>query len=98
MAERLIVAGLATWRLCSLLLYEPGPFSIFVHVRSWAAGHGSIAPLFGCIYCLSVWVAAVCAVFMLSDLWWILLPFALSAMAVLVELCSKRLSKSLTQG
>lgn len=91
--ERLIVAGLATWRLCSLLQREAGPFSMFTHVRSLAAARPFWSQILGCIYCLSVWVGAPAALLALSDAWWLLLPLALSAAAILVELCSKRLSK-----
>jgi hypothetical protein len=91
--DRLIVAALATWRLSSLLLYESGPFGVFMHLRSQAAWTSFTAQLFSCMYCMSVWVGLLCAVLMLTEYRVVLLPFALSAVAILVDQCSKRLSK-----
>jgi len=83
--DRLIVAGLATWRISSLLLYETGPLDIFIQVRSLAARHSFTAQLFGCMYCLSIWVALLCAALLVTDYWVALLPFALSAIAIMVD-------------
>ncbi len=86
MLVRLAVAALATWRLSSLLLYEDGPLDAFLWLRSIVAG-GPVPfrILFGCVYCLSVWVGLACAVLMVTDGWVVLLPFALSAAAILVD-------------
>lgn len=97
MLVRLIVAALATWRLSSLLLYEEGPFEVFMRLRSAVdapgLGHAQLRVLFGCIYCMSVWTGLLCAMLMMSDLWVAMLPFALSAVAVMVDKCSAQLSK-----
>lgn len=89
MIERLIVAALATWRLSSLMLYETGPFDVFTHVRTFANHRLFTAELFSCVYCLSVWIGAVCALILLTDYWWLLIPFALSAVAIMVDRCLK---------
>lgn len=95
--DRLIVAGLATWRLSSLLLYESGPLDIFMRLRSAVENEGlgpaPLRQLFSCMWCMSPWVGLVCAVLMLTEYWVALLPFALSAVAILVDQCSKRLSR-----
>lgn len=93
-----IVAGLATWRLCRLLLYETGPFDVFLCLRSAASRLSFTAQLFGCIYCMSMWIGLLCAALMFTEYWVLLVPFALSAMAIVVDSCSRLLSKSLTQG
>lgn len=85
MIERLLVAGLATWRISSLLLYEAGPLDVFLRVRSLAARRSFTAQLFSCMYCLSLWVAVPCAVAALTDYWVAMLPLALSAMAIMVN-------------
>lgn len=85
--DRLIVAGLATWRLSSLLLYESGPLGVFMHLRSLAARTSFTTQLFSCMYCISIWVGLLCAVLMVSDLWVALLPFALSGIAIGVDRC-----------
>ncbi len=94
---RLAVAALATWRLSSLLLYESGPFDVFMHLRSLVEAEGlgpvQLRILFSCIYCLSIWVGLGCAILMFTEAWWLMTPFALSAVAVLVDKCSNRLSK-----
>lgn len=92
--DKLVVAGLATWRLSSLLLYESGPLGVFMHLRSLAAQTSFTTQLFSCMYCMSVWVGLLCAVLLVTDWWLSLLPFALSAVAILVDICcSKVLSK-----
>ena len=65
----LILLGLATWRITSLLCNEDGPFGIFRKLREklgivhYDDGQAMEYPnnffgeLFGCVWCLSVWVA-----------------------------------------
>lgn len=89
MLERLIVAALATWRISSLMLYETGPFDAFTRVRSFASRTLFTAELFSCVYCISIWIGALCAVLALLDAWLLLIPFALSAVAVMVDRCLK---------
>lgn len=89
MIEQLIVAALATWRISSLMLYEVGPFDLFLHVRSFASRWLFTAELFSCVYCISIWIGAACAILLLTPLWLLLIPFALSAVAVMVDRCLK---------
>ncbi len=64
--ERLLLEGLACWRLSSLLTAEAGPFEVFKRLRK-ASGleytvHGGLLawpawnPLV-CLWCTSLWVA-----------------------------------------
>ena len=52
----LVVAVLATWRLCHLIAHEDGPFDMIVRLRH-AAGTGPAGRLMDCPYCLSLWIA-----------------------------------------
>lgn len=90
MLERLLVAGLTTWRISSLLLYEAGPLDAFLKLRSLAARRAFTAQLFSCMYCISVWVAVLCAVAALTEYWVVMLPFALSAIAIVVDQWSSK--------
>lgn len=96
----LIIYVLATWRLSSLFVNEPGPGRIFQYLREFAGiehdeeGNKTIIPetfwaeLLSCVWCSSIWLGIFWA---LLDLW---LPglafrlgliFALSAGAILLE-------------
>lgn len=63
MIENAILAGLAGWRLASLLVQEDGPFSMFEIVRRWAgvpkiglqAPRPFVGGLLSCVWCCSVW-------------------------------------------
>ncbi len=83
--ERLIVALLATWRITSLLIRETGPFYAFVHWRTAVGRIPGLVALTTCVWCLSVWVGALVAVIGLTDYWLALIPFALSAGAILLD-------------
>jgi len=54
---RLVLAGLATWRVTHLLAYEDGPGEVVVRLRE-AAGPGLLGQALDCFDCLSMWVAA----------------------------------------
>lgn len=59
---KVLILGLATWRLSSLLVNEEGPFYMFTRLRSWAGVYEEgemrqTALLFSCLWCMSVWVA-----------------------------------------
>lgn len=82
-----IVACLAGWRITSIIVTE----KIFYPVRQLAGQDdlGSypdtlLGYLFGCFWCMSVWVGLLCTV-----LWvvfpYALAPFAISALSVLIE-------------
>lgn len=100
MANYQIVIGiLATWRLSAMLSYEAGPNDIFIWFRELIGiyhddtgeiigDNGSFfAELFTCIWCLSVWIGMVITVmiFLNPVLFWLFLPLALSAGAILTE-------------
>ena len=53
----LAILILATWRLAYMLLYDDGPFDVFIAIRKAGAWIG-FSEVFGCIYCMSVWIAA----------------------------------------
>ena len=94
----LLVLGLATWRVSSLFVAEEGLLGIFAKFRffigvkydslSQPVGTNFIADIFTCVWCASVWVGLFFAVlwFINADAAIILaLPFALSAVAILIE-------------
>lgn len=87
----LIIAGLATWRLSSLLVHEDGPWDIMLRLRHWARADGDevsgvIALALQCIWCVSVWVAPVMLALALMPLLWVVPAImAVSAVAILVE-------------
>jgi hypothetical protein len=59
-----VLLGLATWRISSLLVNEDGPFYMFHRLRQWmgvyeAGEMRQTALLFSCVWCMSVWVALV---------------------------------------
>lgn len=83
----------ATWRVSHLLVYETGPFNVFVHLRArtgikhdeeglpiaWPDGN-----VFVCVWCLSVWVAGALFPAMVWA-WPVVGAFAASAASVLAE-------------
>jgi hypothetical protein len=81
----MIVGVLGVWRVTHLLSEEAGPLEIFRRLRR-LAGEGFWGQLFGCFYCMSVWVAAPFAV-LLAEGWKerVLLWLALSGAAILLE-------------
>ena len=92
--SKLIIAILATWRLSSLLVNEDGPFRMFDRLRRRVGVYltdeigtplSFLGRLLGCIWCASVWVAALVAAVMFTRLWVVLVPFALSAGVILIE-------------
>jgi len=93
-----VVLALATWRIASLLAQEAGPFDVFPRLRKVTGvtydadgvphGTGVIAEGITCIWCNSMWVGIVVALawWLAPDIaFWLALPFALSACAVLID-------------
>lgn len=95
----IIIAILATWRLSAMLSHETGPFNVFVSLREFAGivhdddGKKTVVPesffaeLLDCVWCVSVWIGGAVAIglYLCPVLFWLLLPFALSAGAILFE-------------
>jgi hypothetical protein len=69
----LLVAVLATWRICHLIAREDGPFDVVTRLRE-RAGDGVIGTLMDCVYCLSLWWSIPFAVYL--ALTWHLDPLA----------------------
>lgn len=82
---QLITAALATWRICYLLMHEDGPLDISMHIRTMFMKSVWAAQFINCIYCVSVWVGGCVAVLTLTPAWIVLLPFAFSAVAIVVN-------------
>ena len=81
----LILGILAVWRVTHLFWGEDGPWGVLARLRR-TAGHGILASLLDCFYCLSLWVAAPAA-WALGSAWMdrALLWLALSGGACLLE-------------
>lgn len=93
-----LILTLATWRITSLLVNEYGPFNLLERMRYRLGvrydeslqriGMNVVAEAFTCMWCLSVWVGLVLSIALyampvLSV--WLLLPFALSAGAIVID-------------
>lgn len=93
-----LILTLATWRITSLLVNEYGPFNLLERMRYRLGvrydddlrriGTNVVAEAFTCMWCLSVWVGLVLSIALyampvLSV--WLLLPFALSASAIVID-------------
>jgi hypothetical protein len=55
----LIILSMAAWRLAAMLTGEDGPFHVFDHLRRVANRWTVTGELLACIYCTSVWSAAL---------------------------------------
>lgn len=64
-----LVVGLATWRVASLLVHERGPFAVFQRVRDavqpfgeirglWMQLRDELSLILSCVWCCSLWVVA----------------------------------------
>ncbi len=86
-----ILGILGVWRITHLLHAEDGPGQVMVHLRR-VAGDGVLGQAMDCFQCLSLWMAAPCAV--LIGQGWLertLLWPALSAGAIVLEVILQRL-------
>lgn len=84
---RLLLLGLASWRLASLLMRERGPFDVFGRLRTRlgvdrAGEMGEWQELFSCVWCLSIWTALILYVFRFPLLLYVL---AASTIAIAIE-------------
>lgn len=83
-----LVFVLATWRVASLLVCEDGPSDIFKNLRASVCNVPLLRDLLGCVWCCSLWVAAVWAAgWYILPIWSFCLAsvFALSAGAVIIQ-------------
>ncbi len=93
-----IVLALATWRITSLFVNEAGPFGVFAKLRyaigvryddySKPYGNNIVANAFVCVWCLSIWVSLVAAIFLFPHIVWWQYPIAvlaLSAVAITID-------------
>lgn len=81
------LCGLAAWRLAAMLVYEEGPGNIFgrfrAHVGIPESGEirdGFLPALLSCIWCTSVWTAALMVALVYVGL--AIVPEVLAAAAV----------------
>lgn len=90
----LLIKGLATWRIAHMLLHENGPFRLFKRCRErlgvvYYPDTDDMATyryeITVCLWCLSMWVGGAVGVGKSQ----LLLPFAYSALAILVDKCVK---------
>ena len=73
----LVIYGMATWRVASLLVKESGPFDLLVHLRSlvgiqhddngdpYGYPDNVLAQVLSCVWCTSIWVALFWMIFSL---------------------------------
>jgi hypothetical protein len=80
-----ILAVLATWRVTHLLASEDGPADIIVRFRA-LLGQSIAGKLMDCFNCLSLWIAALAALFVSRrPVEWLFCWLALSGGACLLE-------------
>ena len=85
MMWRFVLAVLATWRVTHLLASEDGPADIIVRFRV-LLGQTIVGKLMDCFNCLSLWIAALAALFVSRrPLEWLFCWLALSGGACLLE-------------
>ena len=99
-ATEVLIYGLATWRISSILVHEAGPWDVFVRLRTLAGiGHdknrqaviipdGFFASILSCIWCCSVWVGLgwmALAWFIPLISIWLAAGLAFSTVAVVVQ-------------
>lgn len=79
-----VLTSLASWRLSSMLIYEEGPYSLFLRMRRLLARSG-MTKLATCHHCASVWVSAllVLLVYSISILDLLLIPATAGAASCL---------------
>jgi len=99
-----IVLALATWRISSLLVDEPGPFRIFIRIRELTGithdaddnvamiPDGFLPGILSCILCCSFWVGLFWTIMYLfvPYSFYFALPFALSAVAIIFHQATDR--------
>ena len=82
---RFALAVLATWRVTHLLASEDGPVDIIARFRGML-GQSIVGKLMDCFNCLSLWIAALAALFVSRrPMEWVFCWLALSGGACLLE-------------
>ena len=82
---RFVLAVLATWRVTHLLASEDGPADVIIRFRT-LLDQSIVGRLMDCFNCLSLWVAALAALFVSRrPLEWLFCWLALSGGACLLE-------------
>jgi hypothetical protein len=88
--DDLAVGALCVWRATRLLHAENGPFNSIAALRQ-RAGDGFWGQAMACFFCLSMWIALpVTLLFTTGLAQFLVLWFALSGAACLLELVTKR--------
>ena len=77
----LLVIALSAWRLAFMLVKEEGPFHIFERARARFALGG----LLTCVYCASVWTAALSWGLLQTSLAPIIYILAASGLALMLQ-------------
>lgn len=100
MIEALLIFGLATWRIAHLLAAENGPFDVFLKIRKFfeivhdeddnvvIRPKNFFAQVISCVWCNSIYIGTFWTVlfcFLGDFTLFLALPFALSAVAIMVE-------------
>jgi hypothetical protein len=82
---RFAVAVFATWRVTHLLASEDGPADLIAKFRV-RLGQTQAGQLMDCFQCLSLWISAPAALFLVRHfIDWLLVWLALSGAACLIE-------------
>lgn len=94
----LVILSLSTWRISSLVAQEHGPFDVFGRLRDklgvvydlegTPAGTNEVSRAIICVWCNSLWIGLAWYVMYYLDpvaTITVAMPFALSALAVLIE-------------
>lgn len=91
-----VLASLAVWRISHLLALEDGPFDLIVRLRIRLGEAGRVLD---CFYCMSLWVAALMALFVspTGQGWWCIW-LALSGAAGLLHRIGQRPAAEQTKG
>jgi hypothetical protein len=95
-AIELLILILATWRISHLFVHEDGFLHIAEYTRRLANLTTITGELFACVWCLSVWVGALFTVVWAMGGLVYLIPFSLSAGAILIQLWRDTLGNSQT--
>ena len=93
-----VIYALATWRISSMFVDEPGPFRIFVKIRELVGithdsddqveiiPSGFLPGIFSCVWCFSLWSGFFWTLVSLSSYGEMFaLPFALSTCGILLH-------------